>query len=439
MSTKIGPRIKKARLEMRLSQERLGGGTYTKSYICQLEKGKTRPSLKALQHISKALNKPISYFCAEPEITNQITDEVAGEKEMKFFISSAKNFTSKGDYSSALDSLAKAEVINIKNPTQHFTAIIRRHQGIVKMFLHEWDDSEGYFEESLEYYLRKGEAKEIVEIYLNLAQMGVYQQDLNKARKYFRKAKHWGKKYGIINDSILLDIARGYGTMFWIDGDIGRALRTYKKALKHAEIIAEPEKLAEVYVNLGLALKDSNKTAEALEFSYKALALFDLVNNERKKAHVGVNLGIIYFEKGKYEKSLNYLNESFATYNKLGDWKSKADTLTEISKAYVAKGDLKTASKKVRAAISLSEEFGDEVEKARGLSVMAQIALKKDDYQRARKLYKECIEILEKHEINVELTKALQSYSELLLVNEESKKDNLYLEEAIAKLGLAFK
>lgn len=62
---RIGSRIRERREELGLTQEELAGNEYSKSYISQVERGHTWPSLHALQYIARRLQCPIEWFVAE--------------------------------------------------------------------------------------------------------------------------------------------------------------------------------------------------------------------------------------------------------------------------------------------------------------------------------------------------------------------------------------
>src|SRR5437667_11462704 len=51
----LGPRLRAARKERGMSQENLAQPEFTKSYVSAVERGKARPSLKALDLMSRRL------------------------------------------------------------------------------------------------------------------------------------------------------------------------------------------------------------------------------------------------------------------------------------------------------------------------------------------------------------------------------------------------
>lgn len=58
----LGERIKAARLEQGLTQEELALGLFSRSYICELERNKRRPSLATIRALAERLVKPLDYF-----------------------------------------------------------------------------------------------------------------------------------------------------------------------------------------------------------------------------------------------------------------------------------------------------------------------------------------------------------------------------------------
>ena len=64
----LGDRIRARRKELRLSQSELAGRAgVTASFVSQVERGVTSPSIESLYKISQALGVPVFHFLLEPE------------------------------------------------------------------------------------------------------------------------------------------------------------------------------------------------------------------------------------------------------------------------------------------------------------------------------------------------------------------------------------
>ncbi|MCL4516816.1 MAG: helix-turn-helix domain-containing protein [Firmicutes bacterium] len=63
----LGERIRRRRKLLRMTQEDLAGSNFSRSYICQVEKGRIRPSLNALESIAARLGiSPAELFPGTP-------------------------------------------------------------------------------------------------------------------------------------------------------------------------------------------------------------------------------------------------------------------------------------------------------------------------------------------------------------------------------------
>lgn len=68
MSTEAGSRVRVLRVSRQMTQAQVAGSQYTKAYISMLESGKTRMSMKALEHIAKRLKTTPAYIIGGSEI-----------------------------------------------------------------------------------------------------------------------------------------------------------------------------------------------------------------------------------------------------------------------------------------------------------------------------------------------------------------------------------
>ena len=66
----LSARIKAARLEAGLSQRQLCGDVITRNMLSLIESGRARPSMDTLQHFSRVLGKPLSWFLEENAVTS---------------------------------------------------------------------------------------------------------------------------------------------------------------------------------------------------------------------------------------------------------------------------------------------------------------------------------------------------------------------------------
>ena len=87
----LGEKIRKARLEAKLSQRQLCGEEITRNMLSLIEHGAAKPSMKTLRYLARQLGKPVSYFLDESaedptvlaqsaDILRQAAEALAGGK-----------------------------------------------------------------------------------------------------------------------------------------------------------------------------------------------------------------------------------------------------------------------------------------------------------------------------------------------------------------------
>src|SRR3954462_3064340 len=70
----LGQRLRAARHERQMTQEQLAQPEFTKSYVSAVERGKARPSLKALELMARRLNLPVTELLAAPVAVEEAPD-----------------------------------------------------------------------------------------------------------------------------------------------------------------------------------------------------------------------------------------------------------------------------------------------------------------------------------------------------------------------------
>lgn len=427
----VGKQVKLAREQAGMSQRKLAGERYTGSYICQIESGKTRPSLKALEYIAIKLNKPISFFYTEE-------DAVPSEQRNKL-IDVLINFGYKsimtGNYFEAQKVLEEAfehnkEVNSIRRQANILLAL-----GISCRELSEYDKSRDYLAEAHKIFTDLNSKKDIAETLFRIAQLHVKEGNNRIGEKYISQAEKIIDENKIGDPILLANIWNIKGLINADSGELNKSIKAYERALKYSENATNLQKMGEIYSNMSIALKDAGELDKAVDCSSKSIGIFELLNNIEKRASTTLNLGIVYHEKGEFDKARLCLLEAYDVFKEIGRQEFKAYVSTELAKLEIAAGDFEKANSYGKEALALVEEYCDDMEKGRVLSVLGDIAVGKKDWKTAKQLYKKSINLLEKFNITVDLTKVLQKYSQLLLTTGETKEASSYLQEAINKIG----
>src|SRR3954468_19881969 len=105
----LGQRIRAARHERGMSQENLAQPEFTKSYVSAVERGKARPSLKALELMSRRLGIPMpELLTGVPDVVDTL-DLAALEEDIEYQLDCARRAIDTGQGGEALRLIAVAE------------------------------------------------------------------------------------------------------------------------------------------------------------------------------------------------------------------------------------------------------------------------------------------------------------------------------------------
>lgn len=418
----IGKRLKEARKGARLTQRELGGDRYSPSYICQLEKDKIRPSVKALEFLGSRLGKPVNYFFADEELLAELSQHEQKTSTFHIMLNLGESYLASGQTALAQQILDDAIALNLTLDKPLLKGILLRYSGRLKTVLHQEEAAEEDLLDALTIFKDLGVQDELAKTYFNLAQLYFYQQSYGQARSYIRKASQIIKSAQLDDPVLLIDVTRCSGVLHNVSGEIRQAVEDFEKALELCRQISDSQKLAEIYLNLGLSYKERKESEKAIEYSRKALSIFESLQNKLRTADVLHNLGIAYREKKRYKKAIEFLNQSDLIFSELGDLKRRGLVMAELAQAYLGLNKPNMAEEKAKSALALAEEFGDEVEKARVLSILAKVAAEKEEQLAANDYYQESIRLLQEHNVNLDLFKTLRKYSPLLLKSGKTKK-----------------
>lgn len=119
----IGDEIRRVRKALGLTQTQVAGTELTKSYICQVERGRLVPSGRALQVIAERLGKPVQYF----------SDNTAERMLIGVLLHASESFGQRDCLDDAHDSLRTALALAEQTGRQQVSAVVLLAIGQVEL------------------------------------------------------------------------------------------------------------------------------------------------------------------------------------------------------------------------------------------------------------------------------------------------------------------
>src|SRR6476661_3793757 len=105
----LGQRLRQARQERHMSQEKLAQPEFTKSYVSAVERGKARPSLKALELMSRRLGIPMNELLHAAPPAEDLPDLPALQADLSYELDCAQMLINTNQADEALRRINAAE------------------------------------------------------------------------------------------------------------------------------------------------------------------------------------------------------------------------------------------------------------------------------------------------------------------------------------------
>ncbi|WP_119067272.1 tetratricopeptide repeat protein [Aggregatilinea lenta] len=134
------------------------------------------------------------------------------------------------------------------------------------------------------------------------------------------------------------------GIKQFMEQDYEEAAETFRKAIAAYETDGVADMVAEMKVNLGLALHSSGDSESALEPMADAYDTFSEMQDKHRLAQVLGNMARIYAKLDNSEQALTNYREASAMFQEVGDEENYGQTLLAIADLHLRNGNAMLAA-----------------------------------------------------------------------------------------------
>jgi transcriptional regulator with XRE-family HTH domain/Tfp pilus assembly protein PilF len=346
----LGTRLRQLRISAGLTQSDLAGDRFSKEYVSQIERGKTRPTEQTLAWIAERLGVEVSYLQ-----TGQTWDEYA---EVEASIARAEAAVEGQQYDEALAAL---EGLNHSPEAQELEFRALLAESWARMV-------GGELRPALDLLMRARELSEgpgfsDVERADVLYRMGVCRYKLtsiNTAQTLLTQALELADRAGIPCDRLRSHILEWRSRCSRRQRDFEAAREDIERALELAENLDDTLTVAHVTFQASLVAERNGQWL-------RARALADLYEAHGDRQNVGRllnNLGGLNYLLGKSDDAVSYLKRAFSVALEVGSEPDAAQAVSSLAQVHLGAGEWAKAEEQSRHALELLEgrpDFMDEV------------------------------------------------------------------------------
>ncbi len=338
-SSGLGTRLRQLRVAAGLTQSELAGDRFSKEYMSQIERGKTRPTKETLSWIGERLGVDVSYL-----ETGQSWDEYA---EVEAAITRAEAAVEGHQYDEALDALAGLE-----------EAWSRMQQAELRPALELLVRARELAEEAGFSDVERAEV---------LYRMGICRYKLtsiNTAQTLLSEALDLADRSGDPCDRLRSHILEWRSRCSRRQRDFEAAREDIERALELAERLDDTLTVAHITFQASLVAERDGHWLRARTLAERAKELYEEHGDRANLGRMLNNLGGLNYLLGKSDDAISYLKRAFSVALEVGSDADAAQAVSSLAQVHLGAGDWSLAEEQSRHALELlakRPDFLDEI------------------------------------------------------------------------------
>jgi transcriptional regulator with XRE-family HTH domain len=350
----LGTRLRQLRVAAGMTQSELAGDRFSKEYLSQIERGKTRPTQETLGWIAERLGVDGSYL-----ETGQSWNEYA---EVEAAVTRAEAAVEGQQYD---DVLAALDGLQFSPEARELEFRALMAESWARMY-------HGELRPALELLVRARELSEQggfsdVERADVLYRMGVCRYKLtsiNTAQTLLSEALQLADRSGVPCDRLRSHILEWRSRCSRRQRDFEAAREDIERALELAERLDDSLTVAHVTFQASIVAERDGQWLRARTLAERAKELYESHGDRLNLGRMLNNLGGLNLLLGKPDDAIDYLKRAFSVALEVGSEADAAQAVSSLARVHLGAGDWSLAEEQARHALDLLEgraDFLDEI------------------------------------------------------------------------------
>ncbi len=345
---RLGERLRQLRVAAGLTQSDLAGERFSKEYVSQIERGKTRPTRETIEWLAARLGVDAAFL--ERGVS---ADE---RSRVEAMLARAEALSNAHQYDDAIEELenSRTAVLATGAPELEYRSLsteawARMERGEVRPALQQLErcrtiaDGPGFSD------VDRGQI---------LFQMGVCRYHLSSiasAVGLFSEALELAETSGLPCDLLRSEVLGWRSRCYRRQRDLEAAREDVERALELARALDDHRTMANVYFQASLVAERMGHWVLARSYAERAKAYYEQLNDERNVGRLLNNLGGLNFQLGKPDKAVEDLKSAYRVLLDRGSDAEAANVVSSLAHVHLMTGQVQTAEEEARHALDLLE------------------------------------------------------------------------------------
>src|SRR3954465_9899575 len=354
---RLGERLRQLRVAGGLTQSDLAGERFSKEYVSQIERGKTRPTRETIEWLAARLGVDPGF------LANGVATDERGRLEgalarAETLLEALDNETAATEYETLVPAARATGVPELTVRALVGAGRTQMRVGALRQALELLNEARGLVEAGSFSDLERAEV---------FCALGICRYQLNSVQTalgLLNEALSLAERSGLPSDQLRSNILSGRSRCWRRHRDYEAAREDIERALQLAEDANDPRTIGAAYFQASLVADREGHWVLARTYAEKARSAYEVLSD---KIHVGQltnNLGGLNFLLGKTDEAIGLLKEAFGIALDTGRDTDAAQAVSSLAQIHLRTGNVDQAEEQARHALQLldgSEDYIDEI------------------------------------------------------------------------------
>jgi tetratricopeptide (TPR) repeat protein len=344
--TMLGTRLRTFRKEAGLSQTELAGGRFSKEYVSQIERGKTRPTQDTVAWLAERLG-------VDPDLL--VTGISASERSRwEAMLARAEAQSEQYEFSDAAPAFAEVRALARHAGARELELRALTGEGWARLQEGELNEAAALLTEAraLSEDARFSDI-ERANVLFRLGACRYQLASISTAVALFDAALELAERSELPNDLLRAQIFRWRSRCYRRQRDWQAAREDVERALELAEGLNDRRAAAQVYFQASLVAEREGHWVLARTYAERSRAYFEELADRENVGRLLNNLGGLTYLLGKPDQAIEYLQDSLRVLLDEGIDEEAAHVITSLAEIYVDTGRPVEAETQARRALEM--------------------------------------------------------------------------------------
>jgi tetratricopeptide (TPR) repeat protein len=350
--TRLGERLRELRIAAGLTQTALAGDRFSKEYVSQIERGKTRPTQETIQWLAQQLGVDPSF------LQSGVSSDERSRIESALARGEALVEAHRAEEAVAQFAAAREVSLSAFTPEFELRALAgessaRLENGEVRQALELLERARGIAEAPIFSDVDRADV---------LKRIGLCRYRLSSIAtsvSLFTEALSLAEGSDLPCDALRAEILSWRSACYRRQRDFEAAREDVERALELSTAIEDRRSMAAVYLQASLVSERMGHWVLARSYAEKAKALYEELEDSRFVAGLLNNLGGLHLMLGKPEQAIEFLKSSFGTALDTDSMDLAAQAAGSLASVHLQLAEFDQAEQLARQALTMLEGRDD--------------------------------------------------------------------------------